>query len=78
MPSNNYMAEYMRNYREKNKEYYEKEKVRYNERYKNDPDYREKKIKSALNRYNKKKQETIINTDDFKIIFSITFKKKMI
>jgi hypothetical protein len=64
MPSNNYMAEYMRNYREKNKEYYEKEKVRYNEKYKNDPDYREKKIKSALNRYNKKKQETIISKDD--------------
>ena len=59
------MAEYMRVYREKNKEYYEKEKARCNERYKNDPDFREKKIKSALNRYNKKKEETIIKKDDF-------------
>ena len=42
MPSKNYMAEYMRNYREKNKEYHEKEKARYNQRYKNYPDYRER------------------------------------
>ena len=37
MPSNKYMAEYMRNYRAKHKEFYEME-------YKTDPEYRQKNI----------------------------------
>ena len=64
MPSNNYMAEYMRSYRAKNREYYEKEKAKYNDRYKTDPDYREKKIKSVLDRYNKKKQQKVDDESD--------------
>ena len=64
MPSNTYMAEYMRNYRKKNKEYYEKEKENYNNKYKNDPDYKQKKINNALNRYYKNKPETINDNDE--------------
>ncbi len=51
MTSNNYMAEYMKNYRITNKEYYEKEKALYNNKYQNDPEYKEQKKKKALERY---------------------------
>jgi len=64
MPSNKYMAEYMRNYRAKHKEFYEMEKERYKELYKTDPEYRQKKINNALNRYNRIKKETNISSDD--------------
>lgn len=57
MSSNNFMAEYMRNYRERNREFYEKEKANYKSKYQNDPDYKEYKKKKALERYYRIKTE---------------------
>jgi hypothetical protein len=54
------MAEYMRNYRETHPEYKEREneklKLKLRSRYNDDPEYREKKKKLALENYYKKKQ----------------------
>jgi len=52
-------AEYMRYYRLEHPDYREKEKIKDNEKkkdkYQNDPDFREKAKKKALERYYKKK-----------------------
>jgi hypothetical protein len=45
------MAVYMKNYRANKQEYYEKEKANDNNKYQNDPEYRENKKKKALERY---------------------------
>lgn len=57
MNSNNFMAEYMRNYRERNKEFYEKEKANYKSKYQNDPEYKEHKKRKALERYYRMKEQ---------------------
>jgi hypothetical protein len=57
MSSSINMAEYMKNYRLKNKEYYEKEKKAYNDKYNNDLEYKEAKKKKALDRYYKLKAQ---------------------
>jgi hypothetical protein len=51
------MAEYMKEYRINNPEYYEKEKAIYNNRYKTDLQYKEEKKKKALDRYYRLKSQ---------------------
>ena len=62
-----YMREYMRQYRLKNKEYCEKEKERDRiytiDRYRNNQEYREKTIKNAISRYHRLKEMKNNNTD---------------
>ena len=57
MSSTSYMAEYMKEYRINNPEYYEKEKAIYNNRYKTDLQYKEEKKKKALDRYYRLKSQ---------------------
>ena len=48
-------AVYMRSYRQKNPEYYNNDCLKKNERYLNDPDFREKMKQNAKERYLKLK-----------------------
>jgi len=54
------MATYMRNYRASNPEFYEREKQRnadyINKKYNEDPEYKERKKKYAIERYYKLKE----------------------
>jgi len=57
MSSTSYMATYMREYRNNNTEFYEKQKANFNNKYNNDLEYREQKKKKVLERYYKLKQQ---------------------
>lgn len=59
------MASVIAKYRLEHPEYREQEKIKDNQRkkdkYKNDPEFREKAIKRALDRYYKKKEEKALS-----------------
>ena len=57
MSSKNYMTEYMKEYRMNNKEYYEREKEKYNNRYNTDLQFKEERKKKALERYYRLKEQ---------------------